>query len=103
MKRRMKYTKGCGKLSSNDTLFSYIQFSVVKKEEEDTSQGVEYCGPVKTINKVFYLSMLEKSTKYRTGGYYIFMKSTPRITDNRTLMTIDKKEKNKGTIHLIQW
>ena len=34
MKRFVKATKGCGQLSSNDTLFSDIWFSGAKKAED---------------------------------------------------------------------
>ena len=54
----MKYTKGCGQLSSNYTFFADIWFSGLKTAEEENSEGVDYCGPVKTIHKVFFLDML---------------------------------------------
>ena len=58
-KKRMKSTRGCGQLSSNDTLFLNIWFSGVKITEDENIDRVAYCGPVKTIYKVFCLSMLE--------------------------------------------
>ena len=53
MWRLLLSTKGCGQLKSNDTYFYYRWFSSVKMSEEAIAAGVDYCGPVKTIHKVF--------------------------------------------------
>ena len=58
MKMIMKATKGCDQLSSNDTFFDDIWFSGVKKIEEENTEGVDYCGPVKTSHKGFFLTTL---------------------------------------------
>ena len=63
MKRLDIATKGCGQLTSNDTYFSNSWFSSVKTAEEMADAGVDYCGPVKTSHKGFYLDMLEKLMK----------------------------------------
>ena len=60
MKRLDITNKGCGQLTSNDTYFSDSWFSSVKTTEEVMASGVEYCGTVKTIHKVFCIATLEK-------------------------------------------
>ena len=50
--------------------------------------GVDYCEPVKTVHKGFCLAALEKLMKYWTGGYYLVMNSTPRVTVERPLLDI---------------
>ena len=59
----IKYTRDCGQLSSNDTLFSNRWFVGVKIVEEGNSEGVYYCGPVKISHKEIFLAMLEKIMK----------------------------------------
>ena len=78
MKKIMKDTKGCDQLSPNDNSFGVIWLSGVKTVEEAGADRVYYCGPVKTIHKVFLLATLEKSMKYFLGGSYLIMKITPR-------------------------
>ena len=73
MKRTMKANKGCVQLSSNDNFFSDIWFSGLKTVEEANADGVYYCGPVKTSNKGFFLSTLEKPMKYWPGGGIILL------------------------------
>ena len=53
MKRLMMATKRCGQLASNYTYFSDSWLSKVKTDKEEMDLGVDYCGPVKTIHKVF--------------------------------------------------
>ena len=53
--------------------------------------GVDYCRPVKTSNKIFYLSTLEKLMKYWPGGSYIVMKNTPRVPGGRPFLDIGYK------------
>ena len=50
------------------------------------AEGVDYCGPVKTSHKVFYLDTLEKSMKYWPGGSHLVRKSTPRVPGDRPLV-----------------
>ena len=59
----MKATKGCGKISLNDTLFSDSWFSGVKTEEEVNTEGINFCGTLKTSHEGFFLAMLEKLMK----------------------------------------
>ena len=63
MKRLIMDTKGCVQLMSNYTYFYDIWFSGVKTAEEEIYEGVDYCGPGKTIQKRFCLDILEKLTK----------------------------------------
>ena len=53
VKRIIRSTKGCGQMSSNYTYFSDVWFIVLKTSEEAISEGVDHCGPVKTIQKGF--------------------------------------------------
>ena len=53
-KRLMMATKVCGQLTSNDTYFDDIWFSVVQTDDEVITEGVDYCGPVKASHKVFF-------------------------------------------------
>ena len=55
----IKSTKGHGQISSNDTFFDDIWFSLFKKEEEENTQEEDYYRPVKTSHKRFCLYMLE--------------------------------------------
>ena len=91
MKRLAIATKGCGQLASNDTYFADSWFSSVKISEEMAAEGVNYCGPVKTIHKGFCLSMLEKLMKGWLGGSYLVLKSTPRIPGETPLLAIGYK------------
>ena len=68
MKRRAIVAKGCGQLTSNNTYVDDSLFSSIKTAEEIASTGVDYCGPVKTSHKVFFLDTLEKLMKYWLGG-----------------------------------
>ena len=54
MKILVIYTKGCGQLTSDVIYFSDSWFSSVKTSEEAMAAGVYYCGPLKTIHKVFF-------------------------------------------------
>ena len=58
MKIIMKGNKGCGQILSNDTLFSDTWFNEVKIAEELDAEGVDFCGPVKTSHKGFFLATL---------------------------------------------
>ena len=84
-------TKGCGQMASNDTHFSDIWFSGVKTAGEVMAEGVDHCGPAKTIHKGFCLATLEKLMKYWPGESYLVMKSTPIVPGGRPLMTIGHK------------
>ena len=91
MKRIIKANKGCAKLSSNSTFFYDIWFSALKIEGEDMFEGVDYCGPVNTSNKGFFLAVLEKLMKEGSGGSHMFISSTTRDPDDRPLMAIGYK------------
>ena len=60
-------TKGCGQLTSNDTYFADSWFSSIKIDEEVMAEGVDYCGPVKTIHKGFCLSYVRKVDERLAG------------------------------------
>ena len=62
-KRLMIATKGDEQMTSNDTYFSGIWFSGVKTAKGGVAEGVDYCGPAKTIHKGFCLATLYKLTK----------------------------------------
>ena len=88
MKIIMKATYGYVKLSSNDTLFADSWLSGDKSEEEKNAEGVDYCRPMKTITKGFFLDNLEKPTKEWPGVSHIIMKSNKRVSGDRPLMDI---------------
>ena len=101
MKIIVKATEGCGKLSSNETLFSNSWFSGVKKTGGVMDEGVYYCGLAKTSQKLFCLDTLEKSTKEWPGGSHLVMKSTSRVTGDRPLMAIIYKYIDKKILGYI--
>ena len=45
--------KGCSQLTSRDAYFYHSWFSGLKTAEEEMSEGVYYCRPVKTGHKGF--------------------------------------------------
>ena len=49
----MKTTKGCGKFSSNNTLFADSWFIIFTTADESYAERVDYYGPVKTSHKDF--------------------------------------------------
>ena len=55
MKILMISKKSCGQLTSNDNYFVDSWFSGVKTAEKAMDLGVNYCGPVKTIHRVFFV------------------------------------------------
>ena len=61
----------------------------MKTVEEVMIKGLDYCGPVKTSNKGFFLYKLEKLMKEFPGVSNIFMQSNPRVPSDRTLMAIE--------------
>ena len=63
--------------------------------------GVDYCGPVKTSHKGFCLATLEKSLKDWPGGYYIVMKSNPRVPGGIQLMEIGYKYNSRKVLGCI--
>ena len=63
----LEVNEGCVKLSSNDTIFDYSWFSRFKTTEEANTEGLDYCGPLKTTHKVFCLAKLEKPDKIFDG------------------------------------
>ena len=94
-------TKGCGQLTSNDTYFVDIWFSSVKTAKEAMDGEVNYCGPVKTINKGFCLATLENLMKDWLGGSYLVMKITPRVTGGIKLLAIGYKYNSRKVIGFI--
>ena len=101
MNRLAMATKGCGKITSNETYFSDIFFSFVKTSEEEIPEGVDYCGPEKRIHKSFCLSTFENLMKYCPGGKYIFMKSTPRFSGGIPLLAIEYKYNSRKVLGFI--
>ena len=81
-------TKRCGQLSSNETLCADIWFRVLKTAEEANVEGVDYCGPVKTIHKGFLLANMGKSTKEWPGGAHFVMNITLIVPDYIPLISI---------------
>ena len=63
----------------------------MKTAEKEVAEGVYYCMPINTRNKVFCLDKLKKLRKEWTGGSYIFMKSNPRVIGDRPLLSIGYK------------
>ena len=63
MKILIMDTKGCGKLTSNDTYFDDSWFSGAKIAVELMFEKVDYCVLVKTSHKGFFLATLENLTK----------------------------------------
>ena len=59
----MMATKCCDQLTSNYTYFVDSWSNGQKTAQGVMSQGVDYCGPVKTSHKGFYLATLEKLMK----------------------------------------
>ena len=88
MKRQMMATKGCGKLTSNDTYFDDIQFGGVKNADYAMAEGAYYCGKMKMIHKGFFLATLEKLMKDCPGGSYLVMKSTSIVHGGIPIMSI---------------
>ena len=88
MNRLMMATKGCRQLKPNYIYFSDSWFSGIKNAEETRAEVVDYCRPAKTIHKGFCLAILEKLMKDFLGASYHVMKSTPRVTCGRALITI---------------
>ena len=65
------------------------------------TEGVDYCGPVTTSHKGFFLDTLEKLVKYWTQGYYIVMKSTPRVPGDRPLTDIRYKYNSRKVLGFV--
>ena len=63
--------------------------------------GVNYFGPVKTSHKGFCLATLENLMKHWTGGSYLVMKSTPRVTGERPLLAIGYKYSSRKILGFI--
>ena len=63
----------------------------MNKSEEEISEGLDYCGPVKTDHKLFLMDTFKILTKDCPVGYYLVMNSTPRYSDNRPLMVTGYK------------
>ena len=65
------------------------------------TEGVDFCGPVNTSHKGFFLAMLEKSMKDFPKGYHIVMKITPRVPGDIPLMAIRYKYRSQKVIGFI--
>ena len=59
-KRIINTREGQGQLSSNCSLFNDVYFSGAKQVEEENSEGLYYCGPVNTSQRIIFLATLEK-------------------------------------------
>ena len=99
--RIMKAEKGHVPLPSNNTFFSDIWFIGVKISEEESSEGVDYWSPVKTIPKGLFLAMLEKLMKEWPGGSRLVMKSTPIFPGDIPFMTTEYKYKYQNILGFI--
>ena len=53
--------------------------------------GVDYCGPVKTSHKGYFVATLETLTKDWPGGSYLVMKITPIFPVEIPLLDIGYK------------
>ena len=60
MKRLMMATKGCGKMTSNDTYFYDIWFNRIRMDDEVMAEGVDYCGASEDDPKGFLYSHIIK-------------------------------------------
>ena len=94
-------TKGCGKLTSNDTYFDDIWFSSVKTSDYMAATGVDYCGLVKTSHKVFCLGTLEKLMKDWQRGSYLVMNNTPRFPGEIPILDIGYKYNSRKVLGFI--
>ena len=101
MKRLGIATKVSVQLISNDTYFADMCFSSVKTADEAMAAGFNYCGPVKTSHKGFFLATFEKLMKDFRGRSYIVMKSTPRFPGGRPLLAIGYKYNSRKVIGFI--
>ena len=55
------------------------------------AEGVDYCRPLKTSHKGFFLDTFKEFMKEWPGGSYIFMNNNPRVPGDRILMHIENK------------
>ena len=101
MKRLAIATKGCGQLTSNDTYFSDSCFSSVQTAEEMADAGVDYCGPLNTSHKGFFLATLENFMKDWPGGSYLVLKSNPRFPGKIPLLSIGYKYNSRNVLGFI--
>ena len=63
--------------------------------------GVDYCGPLKTIQKGFCLATLENLMKDWRGVSYLVLKSTPRSPGERPLLAIGYKFNSRKVLGFI--
>ena len=94
-------TRGCGRLTSNETYLDDSWFSGVKMAKGAMDEGVDYCGPAKTIHKCFCLDKLEKFTKDWPGGSYLVLNINPRDPGDRPLMEIGYKYDHRKVLGFI--
>ena len=62
------------------------------------SDGLDYCMPINTTRNDFFISTLEKLTKYWPGGSYLGMKSNPRVPGGKTIMNIGYRYSSREVI-----
>ena len=65
------------------------------------AEGVNYCEPVKTSNKGFFLATFKMLLKYWPGGSYLVMKSTPIVADGIPLVAIGYKYNSRKVLVFI--
>ena len=65
------------------------------------AEGVGFSRPVKTSYNGFYLATLESLTKDWPGGSYLVLKSTTRVTGDRTQMGIGYKYNYRNVLGFI--
>ena len=69
--------------------------------EDSNTLGLYYCVPVKTSNNIIWLYMVEGLIKYCIEGYYLVMKSTPKVPWDRPLIDIGYKYNSQKVLWLI--
>ena len=74
MKRLMRSTKVCDKLTSNDNYFADIWFSGVVIDDKGINEGLYYYRKVKVIHKVSLLDIFKRLMMDCPGGSYLVMK-----------------------------
>ena len=79
-----------GVVNCHKTISSFTDncFRGIRTAEEVNIEVVDYCRPMKTITKGFFLDNLEKPTKEWPGVSHIIMKSNKRVSGDRPLMDI---------------
>ena len=63
--------------------------------------GFDYCGPVKTVHKVFCIATLEKLMKDWPGGSYLVININPRVPGGRPLLYIGYRYNSRKVLGFI--